>query len=242
MTYCAAISVENGLVFVSDSRTNAGVDNVSTYSKMNAFGVPGERQFVICSAGNLATTQAVMLQIEKDIAKKAPVNLYSVESMSDAAGYIGGLSVAQQKGNDGGDEAFGATFLVGGEILGARCRVFMVYPEGNFIATSTPTPFLQIGEAKYGKPILDRVITVQSDLDDTALCALLSMDATMRSNVTVGPPIELSIYRAGSLVPCRYVCFGEDSDYLRELRLTWNQILREAFRKLPPIAWNENEP
>ena len=239
MTYCVAVSVEEGLVLASDSRTNAGVDNISTYSKMASFGVPGERQFIICSAGNLATTQAVLLQIEKDLANNAEVNLYNIERMSDAAAYIGELSVNQQRKNEGDSSIFEASFLVGGEIAGARCRVFLVYPEGNYIATSVPTPFLQIGEVKYGKPLLDRAITTASSLEEAAMCALLSMDATMRSNVTVGPPIELTVYEAGSLQPGRYVCFGEDSEYLRKLRLSWNETLRDAVSKQPPIAWDE---
>jgi len=240
VTYCVAVSVDDGLVFVSDSRTNAGVDNISTYSKMAAFGVPGERQFVICSAGNLATTQAVIAQIEKDIANNAPVNLYNVARMSDAAAYVGELSVAQQRKSTTEGNAFAASFLVGGEIANARCRVFLVYPEGNYIGTSAPTPFLQIGEVKYGKPILDRAITANSTLDEAAMCAILSMDATMRSNVTVGPPVELTVYKRGSLMPGRYVCFGEDSAYLRELRMSWNKTLRESVSKQPPIAWDES--
>lgn len=240
MTYCAAVSVDSGLVFIADSRTNAGVDNISSYSKMMAFGVPGERQLVLCSAGNLATTQAVTLRIESDIENNAKVNLMNVKRMSEAAAYVGELSVAvQRKHSDGGGRVFEATFLLGGEIAGARCRVFMIYPAGNFISCSKQTPYLQIGEAKYGKPILDRMITQQSSLEDAAVSALLSMDATTRSNLTVGPPIELIIYEQGSLQPGRYVCFGEESKYLRELRNSWNLALTEAIGKLPAIDWSE---
>lgn len=238
MTYCAAISVDSGLVFVSDSRTNAGVDNISSYPKMFAFGIPGERQFVLCCAGNLATTQAVTLRIEDDIENNAKVNLMNVKRMSEAASYVGELSVAAQK-KPGGGAVFEATFLLGGEIAGARCRVFMIYPAGNFVSCSRQTPYLQIGEAKYGKPILDRMITRHSSLEDAAVSALLSMDATTRSNLTVGPPIELTIYEKGSLQPGRYVCFGEESRYLRDLRNSWNQALRDAIVHLPAIDWSE---
>lgn len=240
MTYCVAITVDQGLVLVSDSRTNAGVDNVSTYSKMRSFGVPGERQFIICAAGNLATTQSVLQQVERDIAAAAEVNLMNIATVSDAASYLGRISVERQKQTPGGPK-FEASFLIGGEVAGARCRSFMVYPEGNYIASSPQTPYLQIGEVKYGKPILDRCIEAQMSLDAAVMCALLSMDATTRSNLTVGPPIEVSAYQGGSLQPSRYVRFGEDSDYLRRLRRTWNQELRAAVDRLPPIDWNETE-
>ena len=241
MTYCVAINVDQGLVFVSDSRTNAGIDNVSTYSKMRSFGVPDERQFIICSAGNLATTQAVLLQVERDIASNAEVNLMTVGGVSDAARYLGQISVERQAQTPGGAR-FEASFLIGGEVLGARCRSFLVYPEGNYIASSPQTPFLQVGEIKYGKPILDRVIEAGTTLNEAVLCALLSMDATTRSNLSVGPPIEVSAYQGGSLQPSRYVCFGEDSAYLRRLRRDWNSELRDAFRRLPAIDWNEVDP
>lgn len=239
MTYCAAINVAEGLVFISDSRTNAGIDNISTYSKMKAFGVPGERQFVICCAGNLATTQAVLAQVERDIEEQAEVNLFNVKRMADAASYIGSLSLAEQNRSATPDAVFSATFLVGGEIAGARCRAFMVYPEGNFISTAKQNPFLQIGETKYGKPIMDRILTENTSLDDAALCALLSMDATTRSNLSVGPPIELYVYHRGSLQVGKYVCFVEDSEYLRQLRSSWNESVREAFARLPNISWTE---
>ncbi len=238
MTYCAAISVNEGLVFISDSRTNAGVDNISTYSKMNAYGVPGEKQFVICSAGNLATSQAVILQVERDIEDNAETSLYNIQRMSDVARYIGDLLVNEQRAREAKGAQFSASFLVGGEVLGARCRTFLVYPEGNFIASSQQTPFLQIGEIKYGKPILDRVISDKTGLDEAALCALLSMDATTRSNVTVGPPVELYVYEKGSLQPGRYVCFDEDNEFLRLLRRAWNDSISQAFQNMPKIPWS----
>jgi len=240
MTYCVAISVNQGLVCIADSRTNAGVDNVSTYSKMRAFGVPGERQFVICAAGNLATTQSVFLQIEGDIEKSSPESLCTVATMADAASYVGRVSVARQKQTPGGP-VFEASFLVSGEIAGSPCRAFMVYPEGNFIASSTETPFLQIGEVKYGKPILDRLIDVDTPLEQAASCALLSMDATTRSNLSVGPPIEVNVYRAGSLQPGRYARFGEESAYLRSLRHAWTRELHSALQRMPPVDWDETE-
>ncbi|MEZ5560048.1 MAG: peptidase [Pseudomonadales bacterium] len=239
MTYCVAISVDQGLVFVSDSRTNSGVDNVSTYSKMRSFGVPGERQFVICAAGNLATTQSVFLQLERDIAGNAPQNLMNLTGVADAASYLGRVSVEQQRETPGGP-VFEASFLIGGEVAGStRSRSFMVYPEGNHIASGPQTPFLQIGEIKYGKPILDRVVSADTSLEDATVCALLSMDATTRSNVSVGPPIEVRAYHSGTLQPPRYVSFGDDSPYLHELRRAWTHELHAALRRLPAVGWNE---
>ncbi|XOV85559.1 MAG: peptidase [bacterium] len=241
MTYCVGIAVNEGLVFVSDSRTNAGVDNVSTYSKMRRYGVPGERQFVICTAGNLATTQGVIAQIERDMRDAAEVNLMNVTSVAEAASYVGALNLEQQKKNTGGGPAFEASLLLGGEVSGAACRLFRIYAEGNFIETSKQTPFLQIGESKYGKPILDRVLSEKTPLERAALCGLVSMDATMRSNLTVGPPIEVVTYTAGSLAPCRYVSYGEDSLFLRNLKSNWNQEIKAAFDRLPPIDWADGD-
>jgi len=241
MTYCVGIAVNEGLVFVSDSRTNAGVDNVSTYSKMRRYGVRGERQFVICTAGNLATTQGVIAQIERDIRDNAEVNLMNVSSVAEAASYVGALNLEQQKKNTGGGPVFEASLLLGGEVAGAPRRLFRIYAEGNYIETSNQTPFLQVGESKYGKPILDRVLSVDTPLERAALCGLVSMDATMRSNLTVGPPIEVSIYNTGSLAPCRCVVYDEDSEFLRELKSNWNRLIKQAFDQLPPVVWNEGD-
>jgi len=240
MTYCVAISLDAGLVFVSDSRTNAGVDNVSTYSKMHHFGKSGDRQFVILSSGNLATTQAVITQMKKDIEKPAPVNLMSVMTMDDAADYLGEVNRTQQKKHAGENGNYEASFIIGGQITGNRPDCFLVYPQGNHITTSDDTPYLQIGESKYGKPILDRILNRSSSLETAALCALVSMDSTMRSNITVGPPIEVMIYHAESFALNRHYRFLESSDYLRQLSKSWDAKLREAFNNLPPIAWSAN--
>jgi putative proteasome-type protease len=242
MTYCVAVTLKAGLVFVSDSRTNAGVDNVSTYSKMYSFGIPGERQFVLMSSGNLATTQAVISQIKRDIKQNASETLLNVENISDAAEYIGRVSRSQQEKNStvSNTTNFEASFIVGGQIKDHQHASYMVYPQGNYITTSHDTPYLQIGEDKYGKPILDRIIKPASSLETAAMCALVSMDSTMRSNLTVGPPIELTIYEADSFQPGRYYRFNEDSEYLREMKKTWDKLLKEAFKKLPPVAWSSN--
>ncbi|MGB1190818.1 MAG: hypothetical protein ACPG4A_11355, partial [Pseudomonadales bacterium] len=157
MTYCVAIRIDAGLCFVSDSRTNAGVDNISTYSKMYTYEDPTRRQLVVLSSGNLATTQGVIAQVKKDIKKRAFKNLANLETLEDIADYIGEISVEHQGKHTGGGKPFEASFIVGGQIRGQKHGAFLIYPQGNHITTSRDTPFLQIGESKYGKPILDRM-------------------------------------------------------------------------------------
>ncbi|MEX2367064.1 MAG: peptidase [Pseudohongiellaceae bacterium] len=236
MTYCVAISVNAGIVFCSDSRTNAGVDQVSTYSKMFQFDLGPDRQLVIMGAGNLATTQATMAQLKRDIRENAPVSLETVSSIGDAADYLGEISRAQQD-KHGKGPGFEASFILGGQIRGTHHRVVMIYPAGNHITSSKDTPYLQIGESKYGKPILDRIITTETTLDTAALCALVSMDSTMQSNLSVGPPIEILVYEADSFTLKNYHRFEEDSEFLRELKRSWHNRLKEAFHQLPPLAW-----
>jgi len=240
MTYCVAISVNAGLVFVSDSRTNAGVDNVSTYSKMHRFLTGNDRQFVLLSAGNLATTQGVVQQIERELNQFAPLNLQTVTSLSEAADYIGNISLQQQGKHTGGGSDFEASFIIGGQIMGSSPGAYLIYPQGNHITTSNDTSYLQIGESKYGKPILDRILDSSINLETAALCGLVSMDSTMRSNLTVGPPIEVMVYETDSFVLERHYRFDEDSEYLRELKKSWDHNLKDAFNRLPPIAWSAN--
>lgn len=234
MTYCVAVIVDEGISFCSDSRTSAGVDIINTYSKMFRFGLDGNRQFVFLAAGNLATTQAVIDRLSKDIAKQASVNLHTVEDMHEAADYVGKISVEQQN-KTGGGRAYEASFILGGQIKGNAPQLTLVYPQGNHIRTSTQTPFLQIGESKYGKPILDRIITSKTDLHTAALCSLVSMDSTMRSNLTVGPPIDIQLYHTNSLMPGEYYHLGEDSDYLKEINRIWNKSMVESFASLPKL-------
>lgn len=235
MTYCVAINVNAGLVFCSDSRTNAGVDQVSTYSKMYHFGIQGDRQLVINSAGNLATTQSVIAKIRKDIKDGADLSLATVASIHDAADYVGEISVAIQEkhAQHNTNVSFEASFLLGGQIGSDTPAVTLIYPQGNHITTSDQTPYLQIGESKYGKPILDRIIKPETALDTASLCALVSMDSTMRSNLTVGPPIELMVYAAGSGL-MKHSVFAADNEYLRNLTKSWDYQIVQAFLQLPP--------
>ena len=240
MTYCVAITTEKGLVFVSDSRTNAGVDNVSSYSKMHRFDAGADRRFVLLSAGNLATTQRVVQQLNREIQQCLPLNLMTVASMTDAADYIGHISVLQQGKHSDPAINYEASFIIGGQIAGSVPEIYLVYPQGNYITTSPYTPYLQIGEGKYGKTILDRILAPDLNLETATLCAMVSMDSTMNSNMSVGPPIEVVVYPAGSYSLERYYCFDEHSEYLRELRRSWDRNLKEAFNNLPPIAWASN--
>lgn len=240
MTYCLAIHVNEGLVLCSDSRTNAGTDNVSTYSKMFTFNWPGARTFTLLSAGNLATTQAVVKKLNSDIPAGLVPNLTTVSNMQEAADYIGLISTQLQKthaGRDTGGTNFEATFILAGQIQGQAPEIFMIYPQGNYIHESPEHPFLQIGEFKYGKPILDRVIKHDVFLERAARCALVSMNSTIRSNVTVGPPIELMIYRRDTLDKGKHIILRQDDPFSAQLSEKWNEGLLMALQSLPRFDW-----
>ena len=242
MTYCLAIKVNDGLVFASDSRTNAGVDYVSTYSKMYAFGVPGERLIVLLASGNLATTQAVVNAIQRDLDDpSATENLNSFHYLFDAAHYVGQISRRVQaecrETLKGDGIAAEASFILGGQIHGRDPNIYLIYPQGNSISASTETPYLQIGETKYGKPILDRIIRANTNLEDAARCALVSIDSTMRANISVGPPVELAIYRRDELALNRRLALDYGTPMFRVLQKRWNEGLRRAFERLPRFDW-----
>jgi putative proteasome-type protease len=234
MTYCVGIKVNQGLVFCSDSRTNAGIDQVNIYKKMYSFGAPGKCQYTILVSGNLATTQGVINQIKKDIDTSANLNLLTIGSVQDAAEYIGVINTNQQL-KTGGGPVFQANFIVGGQIAGQEHELAMIYPEGNYITATELTPFLQIGESKYGKPILDRIIRPDTDLQTCALCALVSMDSTLKSNLSVGPPIDIQFYQTNALVMGDYYHFDADDVYLKQIHTAWNEKLIESFLQLPRL-------
>jgi len=240
MTYCLAIKVRKGLVFASDSRTNAGVDQLSTFSKMFSFGIEGQRVFTVLTAGNLATTQSAIGQVQRDIKKGVTPNLYTVETIEDAAHYLGAISRKEQE-KHGGKTNTSASFILGGQIAGSEPLVCLIYPEGNFICATHETPYLQIGEVKYGKPILDRIIQKDTPLDEAALCALVSMDSTTRSNATVGPPIEVQVFETDQLKLDRHFVFTADDTYLSDLKLAWDMKLKEAFTELRRYSWQPVE-
>ena len=242
MTYCLAIKLDEGLFFCSDSRTNAGADQVSSYSKLHRFSMPGDRQLVILTAGNLATTQAVIERLDRDLRGDADYNFAKAEQISDMADYIGRISIEEQKKFvDGESPKAGfkpeASFIVGGQIKGNPTELYLIYPQGNHIRCSDEHPFLQIGETKYGKPILDRIIRPETPHEVAMRCALVSMDSTMRSNATVGPPIELLFYQVDTLQdPAKYYKLVEDDEYWMLLRKSWDQKIIESFDELPTIS------
>lgn len=241
MTYCVATMIDAGIVFASDSRTNAGVDNISTFRKMRTFERQGDRALVIVNSGNLAVTQATMNILEQGMRANIEPNLMSVRSMYDVAELIGG-ALRQVRHRDGpylmeGNVDGGANFLVGGQIGGEHQRLFMVYSEGNFIEATPETPYFQIGETKYGKPIIDRVITNDTCMDDVIKCVLVSFDSTMRSNLSVGFPIDLACYNRESLRIGHACHFEEHDPYMLRLRQSWGEGVRRAFAELPNLEW-----
>jgi putative proteasome-type protease len=246
MTYCVAIKVNEGLVFAADTRTAAGVDDVRTYNKMHTFEFPGERVFVVLSAGNLATTQHVLAQAQRDLNdRNCTVNLRTVRHMFDAADYLGQLSVRAQKqvtqqmnGQYSGLNVE-TTLILGGQIQGEEPAIYLIYPVGNCIAASPETPFLQIGEIKYGKPILDRFIRSHVKLEDAARCALVSLDSTMRSNISVGPPVDLSLLPRDDLKLTHSLRLDLDTPYYSQLKETWSRQLENAIRSLPKFEWEQ---
>lgn len=246
MTYCIAASINEGLILASDSRTNAGIDNVSTHGKMHAFATNNDRKIVLLCAGNLATTQAVLEQLHRDKIKNAHTNLNTVECLSEAAAYLGHVSLEKQKQhiNAEGQSAFNpsASFILAGQIGSEPHGAYMIYAEGNSITSSANTPFLQIGESKYGKPILDRFLKLNTPIVEAARCCLVSMDSTIRSNASVGPPVEMLIYRKDSFNLAEYYCFDDDNDYLLQLRRSWEAKLCEAIAALPDLNQGSVRP
>ncbi len=246
MTYCCAIKVNEGMVFLSDSRTNAGVDAISTFRKMLVYERAGERFMVMLSAGNLSISQSVreILQTEaiRDPESGDPITIWNARSMFDAVQVLG-AAVRHINQRDGpalrhAGLEFNVSLIFGGQIAGEGMRLFQVYSAGNFIEATAETPYFQIGESKYGKPVLDRVITPQTQLDETAKCALVSMDSTLKSNLSVGLPLDLVVYPADALRTDRIVCIDHDNPYFRMLHESWGERLRAVFDSIEDPQWN----
>jgi putative proteasome-type protease len=245
MTYCVGIRLDAGLVFLSDSRTNAGMDQISTYRKMMIYEKPGDRFMVLLSAGNLSISQSVreILQVEKVDRgpNEAPLTIWNAESMFDATRVLGSAvrRVYDQDGpalRNAGIE-FNASMIFGGQIRGEAMRMFLVYSAGNFIEATRETTYFQIGESKYGKPVLDRMITPKTSLEQAAKCALVSMDSTLKSNLSVGLPLDLLVYQEGRFATDRFVCIDEHNPYFHMVRSTWGQRLREVFDSMDDPEW-----
>jgi len=242
MTYCVAMGVEEGLVFLADTRTNAGVDHISTSRKMAVFEEPGERVLVLLVAGNLAITQAT-LQVLTEPQDAARTTLWNAPTMVEAARVVG-EAVREVHRRDA--EAlktfnvdFNCSFILGGQIGSHPMRLFQIYAAGNFIETSSVNPYFQIGESKYGKPIIDRVLTPQTPLDEAAKCALISMDSTLRSNLSVGLPLDLLVYERDALRVTRYASLDQSNAYFEMIHSTWGARLRQVFGEIPDPLWTD---
>jgi putative proteasome-type protease len=246
MTYCVAIKLNAGLVFLSDSRTNAGLDQISTFRKMIVYEKPADRFMVLLSAGNLSISQSVreILQVEqlKETEESEPITIWNARSMFDAARVLGAAVRHVYERDAASLKAAGVEFNVslvfGGQIAGEGMRLFQVYSAGNFIEATPETPYFQVGESKYGKPVLDRVITPETPLDEAAKCALVSMDSTLKSNLSVGLPLDLVVYEANRFETDKIVCIDEQNPYFRMLHGSWGQKLRQVFDSIEDPAWD----
>ncbi len=241
MTYCAGIMLDTGLVFASDSRTHADVDNFACFCKMSVFESSGDRVIVLLSSGNLAGTQAVISILKQRGARSDETGVWRAQTMFDTAILVSD-AMREVDHRDGqhlrdSDLGFNASFILGGQIMGEPPRLFRIYAEGNFIEASLETPYLQTGETKYGKPVIDRVITGSTSLNDAAKCVLVSFDSTMRSNLSVGMPIDLLCYERDSFVVRMRRRFDAGDAYFSELSAQWSKGTRHVFRKLPPLDW-----
>ena len=241
MTYCVAMRLNSGLVFLSDSRTNAGVDHIGTFRKMSVFDNPGDRIMVMMTAGNLAISQSIRQMVSEYLSPEG-TSIWTASSMVEAAQIVGESVRAVHRRDAKSLEQFGIDFNVslifGGQIRGERCRLFQVYSAGNFIESHDENPYFQIGEAKYGKPIIDRVITPATPLDEAAKCALISMDSTLRSNISVGFPLDLMVYEQDSLGVSRFASIDESNQYFQMIRNTWGRQLRSVFEGIDNPVWD----
>jgi len=243
MTYCVAVHLDSGILFASDSRTNAGVDRISTFTKLKVFERPDDRVLVLLSAGNLAVTQNVLhiLEQQRNADPEKP-SIWSADNLFDVAGLVGdalrevqrrhGAALAQD--NIDGN----ASLILGGQIKGEEQRLFNIYPQGNFIQATEDTPFLQLGESKYGKPILDRNLTYQMSLDEALRCSLISFDSTIRSNLSVGMPLDLLVYRKDAFGPTQSHRINQDDPYYAQIRNQWCKGLRDLLADLPAPPQN----
>ncbi len=241
MTYCVGIMLDQGLIFASDSRTNAGVDNFAKFCKMTVLERPGDRVIVLLSSGNLAGTQAVNSLLKQRGEEAGKPNMWNARTMFDVATLVAD-AMRDIDHRDGEYLAeteikFNASFILGGQIKGEPPRLFRIYAVGNFIEAGLDTPYLQTGETKYGKPIIDRVITRLTPLADAAKCVLVSFDSTMRSNLSVGMPIDLICYQRDSLEIQMRRRFDDGDAYFTALSNQWSAGTRNVFSQLPDLRW-----
>ncbi|GAA5014739.1 proteasome-type protease [Acinetobacter puyangensis] len=236
MTYCVALRLKEGLVFVSDTRTNAGVDHISSFRKLFSFGVENERFMAVQTAGNLATTQAVIAHLKHQIAAKIEPNLYSVATMFEAAELVGQClrKVIKNIADSPEQESlYGCSIILGGQISGQETELYNIYSQGNFIKATVDTPYFQIGEIKYGKPIMDRALNFYTSLDEALRCSLISFDSTIRSNVSVGMPLDVLVYPVDSLKTPQGKRVFENDPYFRNISQQWSDTLKKGLQILP---------
>ena len=241
MTYCVGIKTNEGVVLASDSRTNAGLDNVNIYSKMMTYDV-GDRTIIIVTSGNLATSQAVFKSLEKDIKNKdSSLSLNTCKDFEQIASYIGKLNVKHSSpdGVNTDSLVLGSTFIIGGQIRGQQLELYMVYPQGNYIRPADSKPYLVIGEVKYGKPILDRVITPSVSIGDASRCALISMDSTLKSDLTVGPPIDIAVYKKDEKKISYLKCLNTTDDDYAKVCNQWSDKVLQVFDTFPKFDWEK---
>ncbi|MBC7413570.1 MAG: peptidase [Herminiimonas sp.] len=241
MTYCVALRVDDGLVFLSDSRTNAGVDQVGTFRKMNVFENPGDRMLVLMTAGNLSISQSIR-QILAEYTSTTGRSVWTAKTMYEAAQIVGEairtVYTRDAKMLAEFDINFNVSMIFGGQIKGEKARLFQMYSAGNFIESCDESTYFQVGESKYGKPILDRVVTATTPLDEAAKCALISMDSTLRSNISVGLPLDLLVYETDALKVTRFVTIDDKNQYFQMIRNTWGKALKQVFEGIDDPVWN----
>ena len=241
MTYCVGMLLDAGLVFLSDSRTNAGVDQISTFRKVTVFERPNERVMVLMTAGNLAISQAVVNVLNEHAQNPATPSIWGAKNLFEAALEVGAaLRDIHRRDAEAFKEhhiEFNASLIFGGQIGSEPPRLFCIYAAGNFIEATADTPYFQIGESKYGKPILDRVISRSTSLAQGAKCALISMDSTIRSNLSVGVPLDLLSIKRDELRIHSHVNIDENHAYFRMIRTRWSESLRHAFHEIPDPEW-----
>lgn len=238
MTYCAAIRLKDGMVFASDTRTNAGIDHISTFKKLYQYGIEGERFIVLQTSGSLATSQAVFTKLQNDIDNDIEINLNTVETLFEAAQMVGEcmrnvMNHARQVADATEDGGFTSSFMLGGQIKGQSSELYKIYSLGNCIKATEDTPFFQLGESKYGKPILDRSIDYDTDVRHAARALMLSFDSTIRSNLSVGMPIDCVLYENDSLHLPKGHRIDEYDGYFNEIRQQWSEALRKTLIELP---------
>lgn len=241
MTYCVAMRLDAGLVFLSDSRTNAGVDQVGTFRKLIVFENPGDRMMVLMTAGNLSISQSIRQLVAEHVTADGK-SVWTAGSMYEAAQIVCEAIRKVYERDAKSLEQFGIDFNVsmifGGQIKGEHCRLFQMYSAGNFIESHNENAYFQIGESKYGRPIIDRIITPATPLDEAAKCALISMDSTLRSNISVGMPLDLLLYETDKLAVTRFVTIDEGNQYFQMIRSTWGKQLKSIFEGIDDPVWN----